>query len=146
MEYVHMGIFVIPGSYLIRVYGSVTQAIFFVIHRFLDTVDKSLFHVTISSGASKNFSVLKFFIQLQLLHKVFSASEKTFQTQHMKRFIILSVAVSLFRPTHAGMSARVSPQQQYQKDNSLIWAIKVRRVACLKDSIGIKQDQMNLDL
>ena len=78
MEYVHMGIFVIPGSYLIRVYGSVTQAIFFVIHRFLDTVDKSLFHVKISSGASKKFGVLKFVFLLQLLNKVFSASEKTF--------------------------------------------------------------------
>ena len=38
MEYFHLGIFVIPRVYLIRKYGSQTQAFFFVFHRFFDTV------------------------------------------------------------------------------------------------------------
>ena len=38
MEYFHLGIFVIPWVYLIRKYGSQTQAFFFAFHRFFDTV------------------------------------------------------------------------------------------------------------
>ena len=38
MEYFHLGIFVIPRVYLIRKYGSQTQAFCFVFHTFFDTV------------------------------------------------------------------------------------------------------------
>ena len=38
MEYFHLGIFVMPWVYLIRKYGSRTQAFFFVFHGFFDTV------------------------------------------------------------------------------------------------------------
>ena len=38
MEYFHLGIFVTPRAYLIRKYGSQSQAFFSVVRRFFDTV------------------------------------------------------------------------------------------------------------
>ena len=43
MEYFHLGIFVTPRVYLIRKYGSQSQAFFSVVHRFFDTVWETSF-------------------------------------------------------------------------------------------------------